>query len=250
MYQEHQPSTALLPYIETYWTYDSFMMGMQTVKVLPDGCVDILLNCKEEAAENELPSFCPYIVGTMTTFSDVTYNDGMQMMGIRFRPGGITAFIQLPIHEITNQRIEMGLIETVFEKTRFQDDLAEKKNLYERIRYVDSYLLSRLQHANIPDRQVMTAVNLMEQNRGCLPIGELMDKVCLSQRQFERKFKAIIGISPKVFSSVIRFRHAHELLQQQSEQSIFLTAIDCGYYDHAHFIREFKRFTGQTPKQQ
>lgn len=250
MYQEYEPSNALLPYIETYWTYDSFMEGMQTVKVLPDGCVDILLNCKEEAAENELPSFCPYIVGTMTTFSDVTYNDGMQMMGIRFRAGGITAFIQLPIHEITNQRIEMGLIETVFEKRRFQDDLAEKKNLYERIRYVDSYLLGKLQHAGLPDRQVMTAVNLVMQNKGRLPIGNLMDKVCLSQRQFERRFKASIGISPKVFSSVIRFRHAHELLQQQSEQSIFLTAIDCGYYDHAHFIREFKRFTGQTPKQQ
>lgn len=249
MYKEYLPSAALWPYIESYWVFDSIVGEERTVRVLPDGCVDILLNCNEKSPNNALPPFCPYIVGTMTTFSDVTYHP-IKMIGIRFKPGGITAFIRTPIHELTDQSIKMNLIETIFDQTQFQDTLTEKKNLLEMINYINFYLLRQLNNVNIPDKQIMTAVNLIKQNNGCLPVRELLNEVCLSQRQFERKFKSAIGITPKVFSSVIRFQNAHRLLQQQSEQSIFLTAIECGYYDHAHFIREYKRFTGNTPKQQ
>ena len=71
MYQEYRPSIVLLPYIETYWTFDSFIEGEQTVRILPDGCVDILLNCNDTISNNGMSPFHPYIVGTMTSYSDI-----------------------------------------------------------------------------------------------------------------------------------------------------------------------------------
>lgn len=117
MYQEYRPSIVLLPYIETYWTFDSFIEGEQTVRILPDGCVDILLNCNDTISNNEMSPFHPYIVGTMTSYSDVLYTRCMKMIGVRFKPGGITAFINVPIHELTNQRIDMSLLESIFDNT-------------------------------------------------------------------------------------------------------------------------------------
>lgn len=248
MYQEYRPSIVLLPYIETYWTFDSFIEGEQTVRILPDGCVDILLNCNDTISNNGMYPFHPYIVGTMTSYSDVLYTRCMKMVGVRFKPGGITAFINVPIHELTNQRIDMSLLESIFDNTLFCDNIAIQNDVREVVNYIDSYLIGKLNRITIPDKQIMAAVDTIKYHKGCLPIKEVLEEVCLCQRQFERKFKSVIGITPKVFSSVVRFQNAQEVLQQHPKQSVFLTAIDCGYYDHAHFIREFKRFTGGSPK--
>ena len=87
----------------------------------------------------------------------------------------------------------------------------------------------------------------MEQSKGTLPIALLAEKSCLSKRQFERRFINDVGISPKTFSRVIKFSNECCFLNEEPKKSLFETAIDCGYYDHAHLIKEFKSLSGLSP---
>jgi Transcriptional regulator containing an amidase domain and an AraC-type DNA-binding HTH domain len=71
----------------------------------------------------------------------------------------------------------------------------------------------------------------------------------LSKRQFERTFKNAIGISPKLFSRIIKFKNSVNYLRSSSTNSLYNVAIDCGYYDHSHLIKDFKEFGGTLPNE-
>jgi len=238
MYKEYHPNILLSPYIETYWVSNDSTQGEQTIRVLPDGCVDIIFNW-------EMKSFVPDIIGTITTYLDVTYINTIRMMGIRFRPCGISAFTRVHINEFTNIKVDISLFDTIFD-TWFFEQLFEIEDEIEKIHYIDSYLVEQLEKTFSIDKQMTYAVNLIKNNKGVLPIGVLLNSVCLSQRQFERKFKATIGITPKMFSSIIRFANTKEVLRTATNESLFSIALECGYYDHAHLIREHKRFAGDS----
>lgn len=244
MYKEYLPNILLSPYIETYWVSNGYK-GEQTIRILPDGCVDILFNLDSVPQDNIKP-FLPYIIGTMTTYSDVIYKNAIRMMGIRFRPCGISAFTRVPINEFTNIKVDLSLFETIFDVS-FYEQLPEIENEVERICYIDTYLVKILKKTFSIDKQLIYAVDFIRQTKGVLPINDVLNIVCLCQRQFERKFKATTGITPKMFSSIIRFANTKEVLCTSTSESLFSIALEYGYYDHAHLIREYKRFAGNLP---
>lgn len=239
MYKEYHPNILLSPYIETYWVSNDSIQGEETIRILPDGCVDILFNWDSKC-------FTPCIIGTMTSFLDVTYVNTIRMMGIRFRPCGISAFTRVPISEFTNTKVDISLFETIFDAWFFEQ-LLKIENEIEKIHYIDSYLVEQLENTFSIDKQMVYAVKLIKETKGVQPISEILNSVCLCQRQFERKFKTAIGITPKMFSSIIRFTNAKKLARTATNESLFSIALECGYYDHAHLIREHKRFAGNLP---
>ncbi|MDR1407591.1 MAG: AraC family transcriptional regulator, partial [Tannerella sp.] len=97
-YQEHSPDFRLTPFIETYWTADGFTENESASKILPDGCVDIIFTFDEET-----DTFRSDIIGTMTTFIEVSRPQSVRMFGIRFKPAGITAFTRVPVEEFTDR---------------------------------------------------------------------------------------------------------------------------------------------------
>lgn len=244
MYCEHLPSIALRPFVETYWVSEGFIDSQEFLRVLPDGCVDIIVSTY---CTGDMEAYRPYLVGTITTYLTVPLLGIVRMMGIRFKPGGITAFTRIPVQEFTDTRVDISLTETLFDR-RFYEELQAKDTSTEAcLLYIDHYLTGKLTVLLPTDRRVMGAVRLITDTYGKVPIKQLLDHVCLSQRQFERRFKASIGISPKVFSRITRFNHTRRQLKAQPRQSLSDTAFDCGYYDHAHLTKEFYLFSGNSP---
>lgn len=240
MYIEYQPHPFLSQYIETYWSSIDFAEKEVCRRVLPDGCVDIIFSFHRQSP--------PHIVGTMTTFLEVEYLGEVRFIGIRFKPGGITAFIRVPVNEFTDSRVELFSTESVFDKS-FSEDIPWERSTTDIISFVDNYLLSRLPKLSLVDERVDYAVSLIKQGKGNIPIPLIAEQACLSKRQFERRFLAGIGISPKAFSRIIKFKNTHHLLKSGANQSLFDLAVDCGYYDHAHLIKEFKRLSGSLPSE-
>ena len=117
----------------------------------------------------------------------------------------------------------------------------------QRIEHIDTYFVQKLKSIFKPQRQIVYAVDLIQKTKGLLSLAEVADKACLSPRHFERKFKAAVGVSPKTFSKVVKFKHAVSFLNEHKDESIFSIAIDCGYYDHTHMIKDFKNLSGNTP---
>src|SRR5262245_21703697 len=77
-------------------------------------------------------------------------------------------------------------------------------------------------------------------------ISELADYCQVSVRQLERGFRRVIGTSPKVFARTVRFEQAQRRLMFDPDADLTELAYECGYFDQAHFIKDFKAFTGKT----
>ncbi len=246
MYNEYQPSALLIPYIEVYWTAEGFAEEEISYKVLPDGCVDIIFSFGDTSSKSGLEPILPNIIGTMTTYSKGYHSGRVCMLGIRFRPAGFTAFTRIPINEFTDRRVSLTLIESLFDK-QFYSALPDKKSTKDRLKHIDTYFIQKLRQLFSIDRQVVYAIDLIQQTKGLLPLAIVANKSCLSLRHFERRFKHAVGISPKTFSKITKFKHTLSYLEKNKNTSLFAAAIDCGYYDQAHLIKELKALSGSSP---
>lgn len=236
MYKEYPPDIRLQHLIDTYWVADGMIDAPITQGVMPDGCVDIIFDFGHRHYQGKSPK----LIGTMTSLLEVTYQAGqVQMMGIRFAPGGITAFTRMPIHEITNRNIDLPLSETLLDSS-FYESLPDIALITERIAHINKYFIDRLHKLYTPDKQIMHAVSLIGNNHGQLSVKQLAGEVCLGERHFERKFKTAIGISPKTFSNVMRFEFTRHYLKRYTEESLFSASIACGYHDLSHMNKEFQ----------
>ena len=240
-YREYQPNILLLPYIETYWTGIGFGGERESQRILPDGCVDVIFKFDKIKG-----IFLARIVGTMTTFFEINYPQTMEMFGIRFKPAGITVFTRVPVNEFTDRDVELALVETLFDKC-FYETLPEKQSMEEIITHTDNYLINRIPCLYQFDKQIIRAIDLIFLAKGQLSPAKVASDVCLCQRHFERRFKSAIGISPKTFAKIVRFKQALRYLRNSSYQDLLSVAIECGYYDHTHLIKDFRDFSGETP---
>ncbi|MDH6305492.1 AraC-like DNA-binding protein [Parabacteroides sp. PF5-5] len=249
MYKEYPPDLRLQRLIETYWVADGVIEDSVTQRILPDGCVDIIFDFGSNNNTKQHPTGLPKLVGTMTSLLEISYQPGrVQMMGIRFAPAGITAFTRMPVSGITNQNIELPLAETLFDKS-FYERLPDMECMQERIVYINTYFLARMHKLYLPDRQIKHAVSLIQSNNGHLSVWKIAGEVCLSERQFERKFKTTIGISPKAFSNIMRFRFVRRYMEAHPDESMYEIAIACGYHDHSHMNKEFQRLGSFSPSE-
>lgn len=240
-YHEYTPDIRLTPWVKNYWTANGFVSSEVIPKVFPDGCTDIIFTFGGTKGISYAGLF-----GTMTTFVEVDYPKSTQMFGIRFKPAGITAFTRVPMEKLTDRSVDLSLIETLFEKS-FYETLPEKQSVAEIVMHTNSSLLNRLSCLYQSDRQIICAVDLISHAKGQLSLASVATDVCLCQRHFERKFKSVIGVSPKMFAKIFRFKNALQCMQKYPSKDLLTIAVESGYYDHTHLIKDFKSLSGDTP---
>jgi AraC-like DNA-binding protein len=236
-YREIQPSARLRRYVECYWSRSQDQTGDQLV--LPDGCVDILFS-RSGAEPAGLAT-----VGLMTTSIKVQGAPARSFFGVRFRPGMASSFI--PGAELLADEIRPldDLIGSA--ARRMLERLAESHSLEEMGGLMDQ-LLRPLDPPDIGER-VLWRLGSAEVSDGS-SLDELISKSGLSVRHFRRLCMERAGVSPKYLSRILRFRKAAQKIaaargSAQPRWADF--AVACGYYDQAHFIREFHEFAGCTP---
>jgi methylphosphotriester-DNA--protein-cysteine methyltransferase len=115
----------------------------------------------------------------------------------------------------------------------------------QRIKVVEQFLLSELKDIQA-DRLVVEAVKLIYQSKGTIRIKELNEKLFISQSPFEKRFRKVVGTSPKKFSSIVRFNTVLDSLNET--KSLIEICYENNFFDQAHFIKDFKQFTGDTPE--
>ncbi len=241
-YQEYIPDTRLAPWVKNYWLANGFVDSEVMPKVFPDGCTDIIVKFDRIRRTSNADLF-----GITTSFIEVNQPTSMQMFGIRFKPAGITAFTRVPMEELADRSVELSLIDTLFDQS-FYAALPEKKSVEEIIAHTNSCLLKQLSRLYHADRQIIRAVELISHAKGQLSLADVASDVCLCQRHFERKFKSVIGVSPKMFAKIFRFKNALQSMQKYPHKDLLTIAVECGYYDHTHLAKDFKLLTGDTPK--
>jgi methylphosphotriester-DNA--protein-cysteine methyltransferase len=97
-----------------------------------------------------------------------------------------------------------------------------------------------------PDKLVLAALALIHRSKGNIRIKELTEQLFISQSPLEKRFRQVVGASPKKFASIVRLKNI--IQQYDTVNSLTELGYENGFYDQAHFIKEFKAFTGDTPE--
>lgn len=166
------------------------------------------------------------------------------IFGVFLQPYAIPALFGIPSLKIKNE-----LPDLVALLGQEGEDLTEKmmqaRDNSQRLSIINHFLEQRLTFYERPE--IANAVQQIYSANGNINIKKLVMHSCLSQRQFERKFKEHIGFSPKTYARIVRF---NALLWNYQKENATLTqvAVDFGYYDQAHFIQDFRQFSGYNPK--
>jgi AraC-like DNA-binding protein len=239
-YQEFRPGPTLAESIECFWTstLEATPGFSATHNVLPDGCMDIIFDFQ---GTDSLQAF---VVGTMTRPLNVNTRGPVEMLGVRFRPGGQAAFMKFDGTELVDERADLGHFWGRSAGEAWHQ-LAET-TAAARVNAIQKLLTGRAKKNMDGDPFVRHCVSRIEAARGSLRIGDLERTTGLSARQLERKFARQVGISPKAFARVVRFKGVLAAASAGTPDWAVLAA-ELGFADQAHLVREFKAFSGQTP---
>jgi AraC-like DNA-binding protein len=236
----HCPAPHLRPFVRNYWTLQA-TSGPGTgrrQRVVPDGCIDIIFvrRCPTEDYE-------ALVVGTMTKpiFAESTART--EYLGIRFAPGGFTHLFAAPAAELTDRIVPLEDLSLSFPSI---DALADRSDVQARIRGIEE-ALERHVPLGGPEPILAQVLETISACRGTITIARLADLAGWSPRHLGRKLHASVGVGPKTFCRIMRFKTALRTLRRKPPPDLLQVALEAGYYDQAHFIHDFNRFYGASP---
>jgi AraC-like DNA-binding protein len=244
--QTYLPTEKLRPFIKSYLFIEC--ENDRENRVLPDTSIVLAFRYQGRISvqENGLTTTLPASVvsGIRKQSRLIQYRKGTANLLVVFREGVAAAFFKEPIHELAGLSVPLDCL-TGFPHTReIEERLATAPDNAHRIALVEQMLLSRLTHSST-DRLVLHAIEKIRSGRGLLRMKELIQDLPLSQDPFEKRFRQLTGTSPKQFSSIVRLKSAID--QHRRVGSLTQLALETGYYDQSHFIKDFKGFTGLSP---
>jgi transcriptional regulator GlxA family with amidase domain len=181
----------------------------------------------------------------MTTFHDAHVTAHSHLLGIRFKPGGMAAFMGLPMQVLTDQHL-LGTELSLPLLKSLQEAIAQNNTLPEILRAISTCLLRALP---VQHTRMQAAIDIIQSNHGSISPTALAAHINMSPRNFERAFLQHVGTSAKTFSRIVRCLSAKTAMQTQPVSNLLSLAINYGYHDHAHFTREFSQITGQRPSE-
>jgi AraC-like DNA-binding protein len=170
----------------------------------------------------------------------------MSGVEIRFKPLGAHMFLGVSMAEMTNRVVAF---EDVLGRAGriVTERLHEAQSWEARFAILDAAIERRLAAARRPSPSVRWAWQRLSECGGRTPVGELAAELGCSRKHLASGFREQIGLSPKTFARILRFRRATRLLARADVRRWGEIAFHCGYYDQAHFNRDFKEFAGSTP---
>ncbi len=163
---------------------------------------------------------------------------------VRFKPWGPSCFFPGPMGELMNESVSLKELWNPQDVSDLEEKLYESKPLPAAV-ILQTFLVKQRRFQTI-DPLALNAAQRLMLKAGNLLISRIARELAATERQLERRFQQWIGTSPKRFAALLRFQKSLELLK--SGKTGVEVAYECGYFDQAHFIQEFKNFTGVSPQ--
>lgn len=252
-YQTFQPNSLLESIVKCYWTLEvPFQKDTQRQLIIPDGCIEMIFilgdDVQRYTSESEfIIQPREMVLGQITGPFFIEPTGYVNSFAVRFYPYGFSNFVETPIIELANKETPLQQLfgeETANELTQ---KIIQSTDTQSRIKIIESFLLARLNDKTIIDTIVKTTVDTLLLTKGSASISTVLKNDLSKRRQLERNFTKKVGISPKQLGKVIRLQTALKLILNRQSENLTTIAYESEYYDQAHFIKDFKEFTGITP---
>jgi AraC-like DNA-binding protein len=221
--------------VEAFWSLEG---SGGARRILPDGCMDFIFN---------LDTGFGVVVGTMNSSQVVTVPAGARRFGVRFAPGAGAAFLDAHASELTDGQASLSEV-TKAAAFCLAERVAQAPDDAQRARIVTGFLEDRGSRLRPGDARVHRATDALRRSQGQVPIPELAASVGMSERQLERLFRERVGTRPKLLARVIRMQRALACLESTATYRA-ARAVEAGFSDESHLVREFRLLTGVTPRQ-
>jgi AraC-like DNA-binding protein len=243
------PSAPLESCIDDLWHMRS--EGSYTrERLLPRAHMELLINLGEPhrlvASDPARPPRLyerAWISGLQDRYLDIESPRRPWLMGIRFKPSGPLALLRVPPGELANQVVDLDLIVgSSIERLRHR--LVEAPTLESRFTLLERYLLESTGTARAPRAEVSYALARLAGTNGAIRMRTLAAETGISQKHLIDLFREQVGMAPKRYARIVRL---NALLRQMSSSTWADLAAQFGYYDQAHFVRDFREFSGTTP---
>ncbi len=256
LYQEYQASPPLRPYIHCIWTLEHQPIRTSANKaverILPDGQMEMIFHLggrflQLEGGKERLQARS-FLYGQLHHYLDLIPSTDAKIIAIRFRPYGLFPFVPLSPKEFQSQQISLP---DLFGSSgrALEEQVNDAPDTSAAIRTIEVFLLNQLVHFTKPDPLVVHVSELIARNGGIGDIKDILRSLKISPRHLQRKFLEVTGTKPKTLARITRLQKVIRLVQHQSCSSLTEISLEAGYFDQAHFIRDFKRFAGQPPRQ-
>lgn len=254
IYRTYIPRPPLSEFVELLWYYEADEPPHEKERVLPTGTMEMVVNLRDDALTvydgkkpDRFRSFSSSLVcGAHSGFFLIDTAGQARIMGVAFEPGGALPFLGLPAGELRDSHVQLDAM-WGRKAGDSRDRLLEAETVEAMFRVLEQDLLARL--ARPPVRHPAVAFALEE--FGSVPhkrtISEVTARTGLSPRRFIQSFSEEVGLTPKLFCRVRRFQEALRLCAGEERIGFGELALACGYFDQAHFIRDFRAFSGLSP---
>ncbi|WP_291928373.1 helix-turn-helix transcriptional regulator [Chitinophaga sp.] len=245
--ERHLPIAALKPFVKAFLIIES-SDGVEN-STLPDTSVVMSFRFSGSVARvtptltDTLPG--AGLSGMRKSVRQWKYARDTGNLLVLFEEGGAAAFFKTPLHELFEAQQPLEDLIRLQQIREVEEQLAEAGSHAQRIAVVETFLLSVLS-MQTPDMLVRHAVAQIKNNQGNIKMKQLAAELFISQDAFEKRFRRHIGCTPKQFAAIVRLRQLIDHFD--GTESLTDAAHKAGYFDQAHFIKDFKAFTGQTPQ--
>jgi AraC-like DNA-binding protein len=243
-YAEYPPSPRCARLVERYWILEGQAAGVPDA-IIPDGRIELIVHYSgtfwRHAGGSVTRQPASLLVGQMTGPAVLAPEGQAGVAAIRLRSAAARVLLGFSLDEISERFVDL---EAVFPSVaRLRQQLADARDDPSRIAAMEQWLIERT--CPDPRAAIEAAVATILRSGGRAPIDRLSALTGLSVRQLERQFQQDVGLSPKIFSRIVRLQSA--LRQIRTGQPLTDVALSCGYYDQAHMARDFRHLAAMSP---
>ena len=225
------PSKELENYIKVYWTAYNPTDEAVEMPIVPDGSMDIIwLN-------GDI-----FLSGLMESARVISIAPDDKFFGIRFQPYALALLLEVDVSQFNDKTVPLEVLDKVLEnniRDRIEQDSKPYAsfNAYFKIRFSDTVI----------DELLLDTLKLIHSSHGNISVSQCAVRLEVHPKKLERLFIKYVGVSVKKFSKIIRFHDIHSILREEGLENLTQKVLDKGYFDQAHFNRDFKKLTGLTP---
>ncbi|MEK5502529.1 AraC family transcriptional regulator [Bacillus sp. FSL M8-0168] len=248
-YEEKKPPAALEPYIKCFWYLNREYDESDNEEVLwPDGCYEMIFHFGTKyKVQNQLMD-TSFLIGSLTHYHRLTAHGNIRLFGIRLKPWGLKFWVDTDIKELRDKFLPL---DSLFKQSIIEQMESRLKGveIEEGMTLLHEFMLDTFKQNHFVDKHFIRILTELYEFPVQQDIQTLVSRSHYSQRQFERKVLELTGLSPKKLSKVARFNQVRLKIFFAPEIDLHDCMHEFGYYDYAHFSKDFKECIGLTPKE-
>jgi AraC-like DNA-binding protein len=252
---QQSPAAPLDRFIESMWLCRNYPGPRALHRILPTGTAGLIINLKEDQTRmytgkagglhcDVLPG--SVLSGVASRFQIIDTDEQEYVAGVSFRPGGTIGFFAPPASHLRDADVPLEALWGARATARLRDQLLSAPHPAAALNALETALHSAMR-PQTPHPAVAFSLEQFSAQPSMVRIAAVASAIGLSHKRFVERFKLEVGVAPKRYCRILRFQRAVARAHRMEQDDWCQLALECGYFDQAHFVHDFQAFAGLAP---